>query len=47
MDTRHRHIRIERAAWLVAAVAALGATFALYARPAFLVTLIDQIWSCF
>ncbi len=47
MNTRRRPIRFERAAWLVAAAVALGATFALYARPAFLVTLIDQIWSCF
>ncbi len=29
------------------AVAALLAVFALYTRPAFLVTLADQIWACF
>ena len=26
---------------------ALAAVFALYTRPAFLVTLVDQIWACF
>ena len=30
-----------------AAVAALLAVFALYTRPTILVTLADQIWSCF
>jgi hypothetical protein len=43
-DTRHQ---LGRAAWLAAAVAALGGVFMLYTRPAFLVTLIDQIWACF
>lgn len=33
-------------AW-TAAVAALLATFALYHRPEFLVSLADQLWSCF
>jgi len=42
-----RPVRLERAAWLAVALAALAGTFALYVRPAFLVTLIDQIWSCF
>ena len=32
--------------WSAAALALL-ATFALYSRPAFLVSLADQIWSCF
>jgi hypothetical protein len=41
------------AAWLphalacAAAVAVLLAVFTLYTRPAFLVTLADQIWACF
>ncbi|HYP84012.1 hypothetical protein [Variovorax sp.] len=46
-ETNHPHPRLERAAWMAAALAALVGTFVLYARPAFLVTLIDQIWSCF
>lgn len=46
MIANHRHA-LHRAAWLAAALAALGAVFALYTRPAFLVTLIDQVWSCF
>jgi len=33
-------------AWSAAALALLG-TFALYNRPAFLVGLADQLWSCF
>ncbi len=32
--------------WSAAALALL-ATFALYTRPAFLVRLADQVWSCF
>ena len=31
----------------VAAVAVLGAVFLLYTRPAFMVTMIDQLWTCF
>lgn len=34
------------AGW-AAALLALGAVFALYTRPAFMVTLIDQLWACF
>ncbi|MBA4254663.1 MAG: hypothetical protein C0445_02175 [Polaromonas sp.] len=34
------------AAWL-AVVLALLAVFALYRRPDFLLTLADQVWSCF
>ncbi len=33
-------------AWL-AAVVVLGAVFALYTRPDFLVSLADQLWACF
>lgn len=35
--------------WLAwaAALAVLLAVFALYTRPGFLVTLADQLWSCF
>jgi len=38
--------------WLQAGALALGAAvlagvFALYTRPAFMVTLIDQLWACF
>jgi hypothetical protein len=32
--------------WSAIALALL-ATFALYSRPAFLVSLADQVWSCF
>lgn len=35
------------AGWLAAATAVLGSVFALYTRPDFLVTLVDQVWSCF
>jgi hypothetical protein len=41
------HHRLVRAAWLGAAALALAGVFALYTRPAFLVTLADQIWACF
>jgi hypothetical protein len=34
------------ALWL-AAVAASLAVFALYTRPEFMLTLADQVWSCF
>lgn len=40
-----RHIA--HAGWLAAALAALGGVFAMYVHPDFLVTLADQIWSCF
>lgn len=43
-STRHRLVR---AAWFGAAALALAGVFALYTRPAFLVTLADQIWACF
>jgi hypothetical protein len=36
-----------QAGWFGAAALALGAVFVLYTRPAFLVTLIDQVWACF
>ena len=34
------------ALWLAAA-AVLGGVFTLYAKPGFLVMMVDQIWSCF
>ncbi|MGR4867479.1 hypothetical protein ACIPRI_01280 [Variovorax sp. LARHSF232] len=43
-ETR-RHL--QHAAWLAAAAAVLAAVFVLYTRPTFLVTLVDQVWSCF
>jgi hypothetical protein len=46
MTGSHRH-RLVRAGWLAAATAVLAGVFALYTRPAFLVTLIDQLWACF
>lgn len=39
--------RLSRAAWLCAAALALAGVFALYTRPDFVVTMIDQIWACF
>ena len=39
--------RLVRAAWLGAAALTLAGVFALYTRPGFLVTLVDQIWACF
>ncbi|MFC5609858.1 hypothetical protein [Variovorax soli] len=46
MSSKHRPT-LQRAAWLATSLAVLGGVFALYTRPAFLVTLIDQVWSCF
>ncbi|WP_238136871.1 hypothetical protein [Variovorax sp. JS1663] len=46
MQPRIRH-HLVRAGWLSAATLALLAVFALYTRPAFLVTLVDQLWACF
>ncbi len=40
-------IRLVRTGWLAAAVVGLATVFALYARPAFLVMLVDQLWACF
>lgn len=40
-----RHLA--NAGWLAAALAVLSGVFALYVHPDFLVTLADQIWSCF
>ena len=34
------------ALWSLAIAASLG-VFALYTRPGFLITLADQLWSCF
>lgn len=39
--------RLVHAAWLAGAAAALGGVFTLYLHPDFLVTLVDQVWSCF
>jgi hypothetical protein len=44
LGTRHHLVH---ASWLSAAVLALVAVFGLYTRPAFLVTLVDQLWACF
>jgi hypothetical protein len=46
MTPQLRH-HIVHAGWLAAALAVLGGVFAMYVHPAFLVTLVDQIWSCF
>ena len=47
MTPRTRNHYLAQAAWLAAVLAALGGVFALYVHPDFLVTLVDQIWSCF
>jgi hypothetical protein len=39
--------RLVHAGWLAAAAVVLLAVFGLYTRPAFLVTLVDQLWACF
>ncbi len=39
--------RLVRVAGALLAAAVLAGVFALYTRPAFLVTMIDQMWSCF
>jgi len=46
MTSQMRH-HLVHAGWLAAALAALGGVFALYVHPEFLVTLVDQVWSCF
>ena len=43
-STRHH---LAQAGWLAAAALVLLGVFALYTRPAFLVTLVDQLWACF
>jgi hypothetical protein len=40
-------VRLVRTGWLAAGAVALAGVFALYAQPAFLVTMIDQLWACF
>jgi hypothetical protein len=45
LDTRSHSVR--RAAAYVAAAAVLAGVFLLYTRPAFMVTMIDQLWACF
>ena len=44
-----RHFRplLVRAVGASLAATVLAAVFALYTRPAFLVSMIDQMWSCF
>ncbi|CAN7481275.1 hypothetical protein LJR161_003236 [Variovorax paradoxus] len=46
MTPQMRH-HLLHAGWLAAALAALGGVFVLYVHPDFLVTLVDQVWSCF
>ncbi|MBB3177896.1 thiamine monophosphate synthase [Variovorax sp. Sphag1AA] len=38
---------LARAGWLALGGIALAGVFALYAQPAFVVTMIDQLWACF
>lgn len=40
----HRWIQ---AVAIVAGLAVLAGVFMLYTQPAFMVTMIDQVWSCF
>ena len=46
MHTPARH-RWMQAAVVVVGLAVLSGVFMLYTQPAFMVTLIDQLWSCF
>lgn len=46
MHTAARH-RWMQALAAVAGLAVLAGVFMLYTQPAFMVTLIDQVWSCF
>jgi acyl-coenzyme A thioesterase PaaI-like protein len=46
MTSQMRH-RLVHAGSIAAALAVLGGVFALYVHPSFLVTLVDQVWSCF
>lgn len=45
--TPHAKNKARKIALYASALAILGAVFALYARPDFLVTLANQVWSCF
>jgi len=38
---------LARVGWLALGGVALAGVFALYAQPAFFVTMIDQLWACF
>jgi len=38
---------LQKISWWMAAVLACLAVFALYTRPDFLLTLANQVWSCF
>jgi len=40
-------MRVQRILVYAGVVAVLLAVFALYTRPDFLITLADQVWSCF
>jgi len=46
MTSARRH-RLLQIAGFAAAVAALGGVFLMYTQPAFMVTMIDQLWACF
>ena len=46
MTPQMRH-HLAHASWLAAVAAALAGVFMLYTHPEFLVTLVDQVWSCF
>ncbi|MET0543395.1 MAG: hypothetical protein ABWZ88_16735 [Variovorax sp.] len=46
MTPTRRSRTLRAAAWLAAA-AVLAGVFAMYAQPAFVVRMIDQIWACF
>ncbi|MDM0086063.1 MULTISPECIES: hypothetical protein [unclassified Variovorax] len=46
MTSARRH-RLLQIAGFAAATAALGGVFLMYTQPAFMVTMIDQLWACF
>jgi hypothetical protein len=50
LDDAPRRRPLQRAATIASAVvgaAVLGGVFVLYTRPAFMVSMIDQLWACF
>ncbi|CAN5920646.1 hypothetical protein BH11PSE13_BH11PSE13_28920 [soil metagenome] len=47
MNRQQQHPRLVVALAWALALAVLAGVFTLYTRPAFMVTLIDQLWACF
>ena len=47
MNLPQQHPRLVAVLAWALALAVLAGVFTLYTRPAFMVTLIDQLWACF